>query len=195
MRIEATTLAGIVVIIPSRHADDRGYFCELFREDFFRSQVADVSFVQDNQSLCSRSATVRGLHYQRSPAQQGKLVSVARGAIYDVAVDLRINSSTFGHWFGVVLSAENGLQIWIPEGFAHGFMSLQPDTITNYKVTVPYSPSHEGGVAWDDPDIGITWPIAGPVIVSPKDASQPRLKEIYANAPTPHQEVASCVWS
>ncbi|CAD7052246.1 dTDP-4-dehydrorhamnose 3,5-epimerase [Pseudorhizobium halotolerans] len=193
MRIEPTILAGVVVIIPSRHSDDRGYFCELFCEDFFRSQVADVRFVQDNQSLCSRPATVRGLHYQRSPVQQGKLVTVPRGAIFDVAVDLRTNSSTFGDWFGMVLSAENGFQIWISEGFAHGFMSLEPDTITNYKVTAPYSASHEGGIAWDDPDIGIRWPIVGPVIVSPKDASQPRLKEIHADAPVHHQEVAPCV--
>lgn len=191
MIIEATSLVDVIKITPLRQKDSRGYFCELFREDLFRKHVTDVRFVQDNQSLSWRSGTLRGLHYQRAPYEQGKLVRVVSGAIFDVAVDLRDGSPTFGHWTGSELWAENGTQLWIPEGFAHGFVTLRPHTVVHYKVTAPYQSSHEAGLLWDDPDLAIDWPLsAAKVNVSSQDAQQPRLRDIF-NRPDLSQEAGT----
>ncbi len=179
MRIDTTNIAEVVKITPTRNLDSRGYFCELFREDIFREHVIDARFIQDNQSVSLHSGTVRGLHFQRPPFAQGKLVNVVVGSVFDVAVDLRRASPTFGQWAATHLSAENGAQLWIPEGFAHGFMTLEEHTIVQYKVTAPYSAAHEGGILWNDPDIGIAWPDhEAEVSISPKDRTQPRLRHL-----------------
>lgn len=180
MDIEATSLPEVIKITPARFGDNRGYFSELYREDLFGARINDVHFVQDNQSLSWQLGTVRGLHFQHPPFEQGKLVRVVTGAIFDVAVDIRIDSPTFGQWAGAHLSADNGAQLWIPEGFAHGFMTLQPNTIINYKVTASYSALHEGGILWNDPDIGIDWPFTQQQVqISSRDSMQPRLHETF----------------
>ncbi|KEQ04514.1 dTDP-4-dehydrorhamnose 3,5-epimerase [Pseudorhizobium pelagicum] len=179
MRIEATSLRDVIKITPRHFNDSRGYFCELYREEWFRKEVADVRFVQDNQSLSWRDGTLRGLHFQRAPAAQGKLVRVIAGAIFDVALDARPSSETFGQWTAVELSEDNHAQLWIPEGFAHGFLSLSPRTVVQYKVTAPYNPAAETGVIWNDPDLAINWPLTGREIhISSKDAYLPRLRDL-----------------
>lgn len=178
MHVEPTSLGDVVKITPRQFNDDRGYFCELYREEWFRTEVANVHFVQDNQSLSSRQGTLRGLHFQRPPAAQGKLVRVVAGAIFDVAVDIRPSSHTFGQWAAVELCEEDGAQLWIPPGFAHGFLSLRPQTVVQYKVTAPYSPAHEDGIIWNDADLAISWPLGGCAIhISSKDAELPRLRD------------------
>ena len=179
MKFERLSLREIVKIIPVRFGDQRGYFSEIFRDSWFREHIADVSFVQDNQSLSAAEGTVRGLHFQLEPFAQGKLVRCIAGAIFDVAVDIRPGSPTYGQWTGAELSADNGAQMWIPVGFAHGFATLQPDTIVHYKVTAPYSASHDRGLLWNDADIGIDWPVNGDdAILSDKDKAQPRLRDL-----------------
>lgn len=138
---------------------------------------APNSFVQDNHS-CSGRGVLRGLHFQRAPHGQGKLVRVTQGAAYDVAVDLRKDSSTFGQWYGIELSALNKKMMWIPEGFAHGFLALENDTNFHYKTTSYYSKSSEGAVLWNDPDLAITWPDIAPLIISDKDQQAPRLVDV-----------------
>lgn len=170
-------LAGLIVIERQAFADGRGYFRETFRAAGVGSLVGrPCEFVQDNES-CSRLGVVRGLHFQRPPHAQAKLVRVAHGRAFDVAVDLRPGSATFGRWQGFELSAENGRQLFIPEGFAHGFAALEEGTVVCYKASDYYAPGCEGGVRWDDPDIGVAWPLAAPPIVSPKDARLPFLAE------------------
>lgn len=139
MPVIKTNIEGVVQIKPARFADSRGYFSEVFKDAWFRENVADVTFVQDNESFSVEPGTVRGLHFQLAPFAQGKLVRCVRGAFFDVAVDIRHGSPTFGKWFGCELSAENGMQLWLPAGMAHGFMTIVPDTIISYKVTAPYS--------------------------------------------------------
>lgn len=159
--------------------DARGYFMEAFKDPWFRENVADVTFVQDNQSLSAKVGTIRGLHFQRAPLVQGKLVRCLRGAIFDVAVDIRPGSATFGQWVGEMLTPENALQLWVPEGFAHGFCTLEPDTVVFYKVTNPYSAAHDAGIAFDDPEIGIEWPIdLASAVLSDKDKAQPKLSSL-----------------
>lgn len=178
MKFTRTLIPDVIEISPRRHADDRGHFVELFRADLFRKNVADVLLVQHNQSLSRREGTVRGLHYQASPAAQGKLVRCVRGAIFDVAVDLRRSSPTFGRHVTMELSADTGAQLWIPAGFAHGFCTLTPDTEVWYGVTHTYSPSHDRGVLWNDAELGIPWPaIAAAATVSERDAKLPRLRD------------------
>ena len=172
-------LPGVVEIIPVRHGDDRGYFSEIFRHDRFCSAIGDVEFVQENQSLSVKAGTVRGLHFQTPPFAQGKLVRCLAGAVFDVAVDLRTRSPFFGKWTGIELAAERGNQLWIPPGFAHGFCTLQPNSVVCYKVTAYYNAEHDKGFAWNDPDVGIRWPLlADQETLSGKDGTQPRFAEL-----------------
>lgn len=181
MLIQNTALAKVRELVPLRHADDRGYFSEIFRQSAFEVAAGQVSLVQENESLSVRAGTVRGLHFQLAPFAQGKLVRCLAGAIFDVAVDLREGSPTRGRWVGVTLSAERGNQLWIPEGFAHGFCTLLPNTRVCYKVSAYYSAEHDRGVAWDDPEIGVAWPdLADPETLSAKDRAQPRLADLPA---------------
>lgn len=172
-------VAGPVEIMPRPIRDERGYFVEIFRQDAFLAHGPASEFVQDNQSLSARAGTIRGLHFQSHPAAQGKLVRCLSGRIFDVAVDLRNGSPTFGKWISVVLSPEDCNQLWVPIGFGHGFCSLEPNSIISYRVTAYYSAENDKGVAWDDPDIAIEWPpIADPATLSAKDRTQPRLAEL-----------------
>jgi len=176
MKVTATALEGVMMIEPQVFADARGYFYESFNHQRFRELVADVSFVQDNQSL-SGKGVVRGLHYQIAPKAQGKLVRVVAGEILDVAVDIRKTSSQFGKWTSVILSAENKKQLWIPEGFAHGFQALSEGAQVLYKTTDYWSAAHERAIRWDDPAIGIDWPLLEAPIISDKDRSAPLLAD------------------
>jgi dTDP-4-dehydrorhamnose 3,5-epimerase len=179
MRFDRLAIPDVVKITPARFGDLRGYFSEVFKDGWFRETIADVCFVQDNQSLSAAAGTVRGLHFQLAPFAQGKLVRVIAGAIFDVAVDIRTGSPTFGQWVAAELSADNGDQLWIPVGFAHGFVTLVPGTIIHYKVTAPYSAANDRGLRWNDPAIGIGWPIAeADAILSDKDRQQPGLAEL-----------------
>jgi dTDP-4-dehydrorhamnose 3,5-epimerase len=176
---EECHIAGVFKITPKRHGDGRGHFVELFREDLFQAHIGDVSFVQHNQSLSGPVGTMRGLHYQVAPAAQGKLVRCVRGAILDVAVDIRRSSPTYGQHVSVELSSDTDTQLWVPEGFAHGFCTLTPDTEVWYAVTHKYSPAHEKGLLWSDPDLGIEWPVTPEgATVGPRDAVQPRFREL-----------------
>lgn len=169
-------MADIVEIVPKRWEDDRGYFAEIFREDLFVENCGPVRFVQDNESLSMVAGTVRGLHFQTPAFEQGKLVRCTAGRLFDVMVDIRSGSPSFGQWLGLELSAATGNQVWIPAGFAHGFCAIEPGTVISYKVTNFYSRDHDAGLAWDDPDIGIVWPdIANADTLSAKDKVQPKL--------------------
>ncbi len=179
MHFEQLSISSIFKIVPKRIGDDRGYFSEVFKDQWFRENIADVTFVQDNQSLSAEAGTVRGLHFQLEPFAQGKLVRCIAGSIFDVAVDIRVGSPTYGQWVGVELSAGNGEQLWVPAGFAHGFATLQPSSIIHYKVTAPYSFDHDRGLRWDDPAIGIEWPIdMSSAVMSAKDRVQPLLVDL-----------------
>jgi len=170
---------GPVEVVPRRIGDERGYFAETFRLTSFADTVGVHEFVQENESLSAKPGTIRGLHFQTAPHVQGKLVRCTAGAIFDVAVDLRRDSPTFGRWVGAELSAARGNQLWVPPGFAHGFCTLEPGTVVSYKVTAYYSPEHDKGVAWDDPAIGIAWPdLADPDTLSAKDRQQPALADL-----------------
>jgi dTDP-4-dehydrorhamnose 3,5-epimerase len=172
---------GLFEIRPRKIADERGYFSEIFRLNAFRERVRDAEFVQDNQSLSMRAGTIRGLHFQTPPAAQGKLVRCLAGKLFDVVADLRRGSPTFGQWLAVTLSAEENNQLWVPIGFAHGFCTLEPNTVISYRVTDYYSPENDKGVAWDDPDIAVDWPsVADPDTLSAKDRQQPRLADLPA---------------
>jgi dTDP-4-dehydrorhamnose 3,5-epimerase len=165
------------VIEPKVFADERGFFMESFKASDFAAFGITQDFVQDNHSK-SRKGVIRGLHFQRAPYAQGKLVRVTRGRAWDVAVDLRKGSPTFGTWCAVELSADNHLLFWIPEGFAHGFLALEDDTELLYKCTAEYNPTSDGGVRWNDPDIGVAWPQIGvSPLISSKDAVLPLLKD------------------
>ncbi|GGC53961.1 dTDP-4-dehydrorhamnose 3,5-epimerase [Chelatococcus reniformis] len=179
--IEATAIPDVKVVTPKRHGDHRGFFSETFNlRDFAEGGIAG-GFVQDNHSLSGPVGTVRGLHFQSAPFAQDKLVRVVRGAILDVAVDLRRSSPTYGRHVAVELSAQNWRQLWVPVGFAHGFCTLEPDTEVVYKVTGYYSAAHDHGMRWNDPDLGIAWPVAGDAaLLSAKDAAQPRFAELPA---------------
>ncbi|PDS40631.1 dTDP-4-dehydrorhamnose 3,5-epimerase [Rhizobium anhuiense] len=180
LKVEQLEIGDIKRITPTKFGDSRGYFSEVFKDSWFRNNVADVSFVQDNESLSAQPGTVRGLHFQLSPFAQGKLVRCLRGALLDVAVDIRHGSPTYGKWVSTELSPENGSQLWVPAGFAHGFVTLQPDTLISYKVTAPYSAEHDRGVRWNDAEIGIEWPQMDAYVLSDKDSNQPLLSELPA---------------
>jgi dTDP-4-dehydrorhamnose 3,5-epimerase len=161
------------------HGDGRGFFMESYKDTDWRPILGDRPFIQDNQSLSGQVGTVRGLHYQMPPFAQAKLVQALRGRILDVAVDLRRGSQTFGRHIAVELAAGDGRQVFVPEGFAHGFMTLEPDSMVAYKVTCRYEPKSERGIAWNDPDLAIAWPAAleGGANLSARDRQWPRLKE------------------
>ncbi len=161
--------------------DQRGFFSETYNSRAFADAGIAATFVQDNHACSRAQGVLRGLHFQNPPKAQDKLVRVARGSIYDVIVDLRVGSPTYGRHAGVVLSAENWLQLWIPKGFAHGYCTLEPDTEVIYKVTELYSPRDEGGIRWDDPSLGIEWPIpAVDLILSEKDKALPLMNEFVS---------------
>lgn len=181
MRLETTAIRGIMKIVPPRFGDHRGYFSEVFKDGWFRQNVADVTFIQDNESLSAQAGTLRGLHFQTPPFAQGKLVRCLHGAILDTVVDIRTGSPTFGKWLQEELSQENGVQLWVPAGFAHGFVTRQPDSVISYKVTAPYSPDHDRGILWNDPAIGIDWSVDGDsALLSDKDKTLPKLADIPA---------------
>ncbi len=156
--VEATSVPGVLLITPAKHTDKRGYFLEAYSEEAFRKVGVTCRFVQDNQSGSVHSGTMRGLHFQIPPFAQAKLVRVLRGAIFDVAVDIRTDSATFGKHAAAMLSADNGRQIFVPAGCAHGFCTLEAKTEVLYKVDAPYSREHERGLIWSDPALGIPWP-------------------------------------
>ena len=175
MKILETRLAGLLLIEPKRHGDHRGFFAETYSQRAYAALGVDATFVQDNHSLSAATGTVRGLHFQAPPAAQAKLVRCGRGAIFDVAVDIRRGSPTYGRWAGYTLSAENGAQLYIPVGFAHGFAALEPDSEIIYKCSDYYALETEGALRWDDPDIGINWPLSASPVLSGKDATAPLL--------------------
>lgn len=179
MQVNRFFIPGLVRIVPDEYADARGAFSETYSKRGFADALGDVVFVQDNQSLSRKRGTVRGLHFQTPPAAQAKLVRVVRGAILDVAVDLRPSSPTYKAHVAVELSAANRAQLFVPRGFAHGFCTLQDDTEVLYKIDAFFSAAHDRAVAWNDPDLGIDWPVAASeVILSDKDAKAPRLRDI-----------------
>ena len=175
MRITEGELAGLLLIAPAVFGDDRGFFLELWNEQSYRTSGLEAAFVQDNFS-CSRRGSLRGLHFQ-NPSPQGKLVSVLQGEVYDVAVDLRRRSPTFGRWAATILSAASKQQLYVPAGFAHGFQALSDGALFHYKCTAPYSRRDERTVRWDDPQLGIAWPIRDG-LVSAKDAQAPLLRDL-----------------
>ena len=184
MKLILTDLPGVLIVEPAVFSDDRGWFMESFNAPRFDAALQALGlphapvFVQDNHS-CSQAGVLRGLHYQLPPHAQGKLVRVVHGAAWDVAVDLRRGSPTFGRWAGVELTAQNRRQCWIPPGFAHGFVALADDTQVLYKTTEVYARDSERGIRWDDPALGIRWPLPGGQAprVAPKDAAAPLLAD------------------
>lgn len=178
MTVEATSLEGVYLITPRRFGDNRGFFSESYSRKSLAGHGIDTEFVQDNHSLSSQVGTVRGLHFQAPPHAQHKLVRCGRGALFDVAVDIRRGSPTYGQWVGYELSFDNGRQLLVPAGFAHGFMTLQPDTEIIYKCSDYYAPETEGAVVWNDPAIGIDWPLDVPPVLSDKDAAARPLAEL-----------------
>lgn len=182
MDVERFDIAGPVAIRPLRRVDDRGHFAEIFRRDWFTETISADAFVQENESLSVNAGTIRGLHFQTHPFAQGKLVRCVTGALFDVAVDIRQGSPDYGRCISIELSAANGNQLWIPAGFAHGFCTLEPNTVISYKVTAYYSHENDCGFAWDDPFVGVEWPaIADRATLSPKDKVLPALAEIPAH--------------
>ena len=180
MKLEKTPLPGVLVVEPKVFRDERGFFLEVYNAGRFAEQGLDVAFVQDNHSL-SRKGTLRGLHVQL-PKSQGKLVRCTEGAVFDVAVDIRRGSPTFGRWFGIELSAENFRQLWVPADFAHGFCVLSERAQIEYKCTELYDAAGDLSIAWNDPAIGIEWPLETPVL-SAKDAAAPPLSALTGRLP------------
>jgi dTDP-4-dehydrorhamnose 3,5-epimerase len=169
LKVTPTAIPDVLILEPRVFGDSRGFFLESFNQDTFRQATGlDVNFVQDNHSR-SRKGVLRGLHYQLPPHAQGKLVRVVRGSVFDVAVDIRRDSSTFGQWVGVELSEENHRQLWIPPGLAHGFLVTSESADFLYKTTAYYSPTHERCIAWNDPDLAVSWPLAEDPTLSSKD--------------------------
>ena len=179
LEILPTAIEAVTIVAPKRFGDERGFFSEVYNASAFAEAGIETLFVQDNHSLSARVGTVRGLHFQSPPHAQVKLVRVTRGRILDVAVDLRRSSPTYGRHVAVELSAQNWRQLLVPVGFAHGFCTLEPDTEVVYKVSAPYAAAHDLGLAWDDPALGIAWPV-GPAeaTLSDKDRRQPRLADL-----------------
>ena len=183
MEIKSLGLEGVLEIVPKRHGDARGFFMETYNAERFAQAGIKLHFIQDNHSYSAAAGVLRGLHYQLAPRTQDKLLRVIRGRILDVCVDIRRSSKTFGKWIAHEISAEKGNQILVPRGFAHGFVTLVPDTEVLYKVTDTYSPDHERSIRFDDPAIGIKWPsIAGGFQLSDKDLKAPMLAaaEVFA---------------
>jgi dTDP-4-dehydrorhamnose 3,5-epimerase len=180
MNVIATKLDGVKIVEPIVFSDHRGFFMESYHYQRFLDKGLDFNFIQDNHSLSLDKHVIRGLHYQLEPKAQTKLVRVITGAIYDVVVDIRKGSPTFGQWVGVTLSAENHRMLLVPKGFAHGFCTLQENTHVQYKVDDYYSPEHDRGILWNDPKLGIDWPTEQPIL-SDKDANQPLLEDAEIN--------------
>lgn len=176
MEFSPLKIPDVILITPRVFDDARGFFLESYKKNVFQENGIDVDFVQDNHSL-SKKGVLRGLHFQKPPMAQDKLVWVVTGEVFDVAVDLRKKSPTFGQWVGMKLSGDSKQMLFIPKGFAHGFVTLSDTAHFEYKVSNLYSPDHDSGLAWDDPKVGITWPIASPIL-NEKDKKQPRLGEV-----------------
>jgi len=173
-----TALPGVLILTPARHGDDRGFFSESWNRARLEEAGINLDFVQDNHSFSAQKGTVRGLHFQSDPHAQDKLVRCGRGSLFDVAVDIRRGSPTYGQWIGEELSFENGRQLLVPRGFLHGFVTLEPDTEIIYKCTDYYAPDCDGAVRWNDPDIGIDWPLDGATpVLSGKDEAAPLLAD------------------
>ena len=177
MQVITTKLSGVDLFVPQRLGDARGWFTETWNAARLAAAGYDLPFVQDNHSFSAAVGTLRGLHYQRPPHAQDKLVRCTRGAIFDVAVDVRRGSASYGQWVGVDLTAENGHQLLIPKGFLHGFVTRLPDTEVQYKCTDVYAPDCDGGIRWDDPVIGIDWGLSTAPVLSDKDSHAPLLAE------------------
>ena len=183
LEVRPLGIDGVLEIIPKRHGDARGFFMETYNAERFSQAGIDLTFVQDNHSYSAAAGVLRGLHYQLAPRAQDKLLRVIRGSILDIAVDIRRASDSFGKWVALEVSAEKGNQILVPKGFAHGFVTLVPDTEVLYKVTDTYSPEHDRSIRFDDPAIGIDWPsLAGGFQLSDKDLRAPTLAatEVFA---------------
>ncbi|MDQ0172476.1 dTDP-4-dehydrorhamnose 3,5-epimerase [Paenibacillus tundrae] len=180
MKVIPLFMDGAVILEPKVYGDHRGYFMESYNEQQLHEQGIHHVFVQDNQSLSAEAGVIRGLHYQLQPKAQTKLVRVLSGAIYDVIVDIRPSSKTFGQWKGFILSEYNQRQLLVPQGFAHGFCTLVPNVLVSYKVDEYYSPTHDRGILWNDPALAIDWPITNPVL-SDKDQKHPCLQDAEVN--------------
>ena len=179
MQTQALAIPEVKLLTPRKFADDRGFFSETWSRKTLVAHGIDAHFVQDNHSLSRSKGVLRGLHFQTPPFAQDKLVRVLRGAIFDVAIDIRQGSPTFGKHVSAVLSADNWMQIWVPKGFAHGFVTLEADTEVAYKVTADYAPECDRGIAWNDPDLAIEWPIpVETALLTPKDRQHPRLRDL-----------------
>lgn len=175
--VRQLALEGVRILIPKRFGDRRGFFSESYNRNVFAEAGIGMEFVQDNHSRSVEKGTIRGLHFQVAPKLQAKLVRVARGSIFDVVVDVRRSSPAFGKWVGAEITAEHGEQMFVPAGYAHGFCTLEPETEVLYKVSDYYSPEHEVGIAWNDPEIGIRWPLEGNPVLSAKDERNGLLKD------------------
>lgn len=180
MKVTSLKLEGAALIEPIVHGDHRGFFMESYNEALMHEAGVKYDFIQDNQSLSAQPGVLRGLHYQLNPKAQTKLLRVVAGAIYDVIVDIRRNSPTFGQWEGFILSEYNHRQLLVPKGFAHGFCTLVPNTQVMYKVDEYYSPEHDRGILWNDPALGIDWPTSNPIL-SEKDQKHPLLQDAELN--------------
>ena len=179
MEVQELELPGVKKITPKRFTDERGFFQETWNSLTFRKNVCAVDFVQDNHSCSAQAGTIRGLHFQREPFAQGKLIRVIHGSIFDVVVDVRPDYNTFGKHLTMTLDAISGVQLWVPIGFLHGFCTLEPDTEVLYKVTNYYSREHDGGVVWNDPDLKISWPVKPQnAVLSEKDKHLPRWRDL-----------------
>lgn len=179
MQITPTSIPDVLIIQPQKHGDERGFFSEIFREDKLAEFGFTERFIQDNHTYSAEPYVLRGLHFQSPPYAQDKLLRVIKGSIYDVAVDIRKGSPTFGNWVGLELSAQNFKQLLVPKGFAHGYLTLEPDTEVLYKVTNGYAPESDKGLMWNDSKIGIDWPLAGnEPQLSAKDKIQPSFEEL-----------------
>lgn len=179
MEFRTFEIEGPFEIVPKKIEDDRGFFSETFKLAPFIERAGPLEFVQDNQSLSVRKGTIRGIHFQSHPAAQGKLVRCLAGSLLDIAVDLRADSPTYGRWIGVTLTPGLNNQLWVPVGFGHAFCTLEPNSVISYRVSSYYSPENDKGVAWDDPDIGVSWPeFADSDTLSGKDRTQPSLADL-----------------
>jgi dTDP-4-dehydrorhamnose 3,5-epimerase len=181
LNVVETILPGVKIIDPKVYGDHRGWFMETYSHQIFQQAGIDSNFVQDNHSFSAAKGTLRGLHYQLNPKAQAKLIRCTKGAIFDVAVDIRKGSPTFAKWFGITLSADNKKQLFIPKGFAHGFMTLMDDVEVQYKVDELYAPEFDCGISWNDQVIGIKWPYDLTPILSVKDENAPPLSKANNN--------------
>ena len=180
MEIKRLEISDVMLLVPKKFGDHRGYFSETYNQKDFEAVCGKIDFVQDNQARSLETGTIRGLHFQTPPMAQTKLIRVLKGAILDVAVDLRRSSRTYGQHIAVELSEQNWAQLLVPAGFAHGYCTLLPDTEVFYKVDQFYSPEHDRGLAWNDPELGINWPVTSNAVLSDKDQAHPVLADLPA---------------